>query len=80
MDQRKLFVYRDLLLWNPACICWGYMSIMEKKMETIRMGYIGYILGLYWGYIPVIIIVSMLLSFQVRSCTADRRGEGFWFR
>ena len=47
MDQRKLFVYRDLLLWNPTCICWGYMSIMEKKMETIRMGYIGYILGLY---------------------------------
>ena len=22
---------------------------MEKKMETTKKGYIGYILGLYWG-------------------------------
>ena len=29
---------------------WGYIGIMEKKMETRIMGYIGYILGLYWGY------------------------------
>ena len=24
---------------------------MERKMETTVLGYIGYILGLYWGYI-----------------------------
>ena len=30
---------------------WGYMGIMEKKMEATIMVYIrsiGYILGLYW--------------------------------
>ena len=27
---------------------WGNIGITEKRMETIRMGYIGYILGLYW--------------------------------
>ena len=26
------------------------VRIMERKMETTRMGYIGYIVGLYWGY------------------------------
>ena len=33
-------------LW--PMIYWGYIGIMEKKMETTIMGYIGYILGLYW--------------------------------
>ena len=29
---------------------WGYIGIMENKMETTIMGCIGYIiLGLYWG-------------------------------
>ena len=29
---------------------WGYIGIMEKKMEAIGIiGIIGYILGLYWG-------------------------------
>ena len=34
----------------------GYIGIMEKKMETTTMGYIGsigYILGLYRGYIGI---------------------------
>ena len=26
----------------------GYIGIMEKKMETTRIGFIGYIMGLYW--------------------------------
>ena len=29
-------------------VYWGHIWIMEKKMETTTMGYI---LGLYWGYI-----------------------------
>ena len=32
-------------------LCWGYIGIMEKKMETTIMGlyrdYIGYVLGLH---------------------------------
>ena len=31
----------------------GYIGIMEKKMETTKMGYIGSILGIYWGYIGI---------------------------
>ena len=27
----------------------GYTGIIDKKMETTIMDYIGYILGLYWG-------------------------------
>ena len=27
------------------------MGIMEKKVETTIMGYMGIILGLYWGYL-----------------------------
>ena len=27
--------------------CWGNVGIMEKNMETTKMGYIGYILGVY---------------------------------
>ena len=32
-------------------IYWGYIGIMEKKMEATTMG-LGFrvILGLYWGY------------------------------
>ena len=26
----------------------GYIGRMEKKMETTEMGYMGYMLGLYW--------------------------------
>ena len=26
-----------------------YIGILENKMETTIMGYVGYILGLYWG-------------------------------
>ena len=33
---------------------WVYIGIMEKKMETTIMGYIGYILGLLWGLIGVL--------------------------
>ena len=58
------FGAKALDVWAPACtthsevlvvttgacvdIYWGYIGIMEKKMETIIMGYIGYISGLYW--------------------------------
>ena len=41
--------------WGPGIInCfhghWGYIWIMEKKMETTILGYIGVILGLYSCY------------------------------
>ena len=30
----------------------GYIGIMEKKMETTIMGFIGYIMGSYWDNKP----------------------------
>ena len=39
-------------------ICWGYIGIMEKKMEAIEITGVIYGLyrdyrGLYWGYIGI---------------------------
>ena len=32
---------------KTTIVSWGYLGMMEKKMETTMMDYIGYILGLY---------------------------------
>ena len=32
---------------ETTIVAWGYLGIVEKKMETTMMDYIGYILGLY---------------------------------
>ena len=34
-------VFTIATLWY-SLLCWGYMGIMEKKMETTIMGYIGF--------------------------------------
>ena len=41
---------------------WGYIGIIEKKMETTIMGYIGYILVYNIG----------VLGAKVRSCSLSR--------
>ena len=38
---------------GPTVVYWGYIGIMEEKLETSEMGYIGVILGIMkrkWNY------------------------------
>ena len=45
-----IYIYIHIL-GSEYGICWvyymGYIGIMENKMETTKMGYIGSILGIY---------------------------------
>ena len=41
-----LGLYWDNGKWKLQGLYWGYIGIMENKMETI--GIIGIMLGLYW--------------------------------
>ena len=36
-------------VWGDIRVILGYMGIMEKKMETTIMGYIGYKIWGIWG-------------------------------
>ena len=52
-------VYYGISLWDyrDHRVCWGYVGIMEKKMETI--GITGYILG----YISRILDEPLMIHF-----------------
>ena len=51
--------------YYSTIVYWDYIRIMEQKMETtiVYRGYIGIILGLYWGYIGVFRKSSRTASF-----------------
>ena len=48
MEKKMETLYRDMLR-----LYWVYNGIMEKKMETTILGYIGVIIRLYWVYIGI---------------------------
>ena len=44
---------------------WDYIGIMEKKMETIIMGFIGYTIWGIWGY--YFVLQQLLANLRILS-------------